>query len=603
MVPVVSAQARQVERRVEVCVDRVSARLRFVSSENCRASEVGRSWPVSGPAPQLCSDAARRLSVAQKGRCADSSSRLIRMREGARFVACANRETGEMRRPSSWSNYTCAATSRTLRWVSVPRKVPATTSTSTTSTTTAAPSAAVAAAPAVATLGLGYANDEFSLALSGETLAPTVTNGTAASYAVSGTLPTGVSFDTATGEFTGAVAWNKPLGVISAGYEMACAVTTAGGAKCWGRGMFYGVGDGTLSNRYAPVDVTGLTSGVESIDAGYLHACALTTAGGVKCWGSNGNGELGDGSVTASTVPVQVLGLTSGVTAVRTSKVAATTCALRTFGDVLCWGRNDFGQLGDGGNVDSSVPAAVAGLTGVTQIAVGGAHACALLGDGTVQCWGQNVVGQLGDGSYINRLVPVAVSGISNATAIGAGTQHTCALLATGAVQCWGNNLNDAIGLPSLGSGDTNVPVTVDGLSSGVARLSVGQAYNCVIMTDSRELRCWGSNNYGNLGVGDTTNRGTPTAVVDMASDVQSVSAGGWVTCAVMNTGNQGRCWGFGSFGALGNGGSSSSSSPVNVSGTGANAGFPAAVSVTVTATSGSTATWSGTLRISGPVG
>jgi alpha-tubulin suppressor-like RCC1 family protein len=269
----------------------------------------------------------------------------------------------------------------------------------------------------------------------------------------------------------------------------------------------------------------------------------------------------------------------------------------------MCWGRNDFGQLGVGSTVDSSVPVAVAGLSGVTQIAVGGAHACALLGDGTVSCWGHNVAGQLGDGSYLNRTVPVAVSGITNATAIGAGSQHTCALLATGAVQCWGSNLNDAIGVPSLGTGATNVPVTVDGLSSGVSRVSVGQAYNCVIMTGSRELRCWGSNTYGNLGVGDTTNRTTPTAVVDMASDVQSVSAGGWVTCAVMNTGNQGRCWGFGMFGALGNGGSSSSSSPVNVSGTGANAGFPAPVTVTVTATSGRTAAWSGTLRISGPVG
>lgn len=518
-------------------------------------------------------------------------------------MACANRETGEMRRPSSWSGFTCAATSRTIRWVSVPRKSPATTSTSTTPTTTVAPSAAAAAAPAVATLGLGYANDEFSLALSSETLAPTVSNGTAASYAVSGTLPSGVTFDTTTGEFEGAADWNKPLGSISAGYEMACGVTTAGGAKCWGRGMFYGVGDGTLSNRYRPVDVTGLTSGVESIDVGYLHACAVTTAGGVKCWGRNDNGELGDGTNTSSVVPVQVLGLTSGVIAIRTSKVAGTTCALRTFGDVLCWGRNDFGQLGDGGNVDSWVPVAVAGLMGVTQIAVGGAHACALLGDGTVQCWGHNVVGQLGDGSYVNRTVPVAVSGITNATAVGAGSQHACALLATGSVQCWGTNLNDAIGLPSLGTGATNVPVTVDGLSSGVSRVSVGQAYNCVIMTGSRELRCWGSNTYGNLGVGDTTNRATPTAVVDMASDVQSVNAGGWVTCAVVNTGNQGRCWGVGTFGALGNGGSSNSSSPVDVSGTGPNAGFPAAVTVTVTSTTGRTASWSGTLRISGPVG
>ena len=600
LVPVAVAQARPVERRVEVCIDANSARMRLAGNGSCEQGEIRRTWPASGPAPQLCIDKARRLSISSKGACVDSAATLIRVREGARFVACANKETGEMRRPSRWSTFTCAATSRTVRWVARPRRVvPASTTTSTTSTTTT--TAVVAPAP-VASFSLNYSGSTFNLTGTSETFSPSVSNGVAASYAYTGTLPTGVTFDTSTGEFTGATEWNKPLSSIAGGYEASCAVTTLGGAKCWGLGRFYGIGDGTRVDRYEPVDVSGMTSGVQSIDAGYLHFCAVTTGGAVKCWGSNTHGELGDASNSFRTVPVQVSGLTSGISQVRTSKSDTVTCALTTSGGVKCWGRNHEGQLGDGTLTDRNVPADVTGLTsGVSQIAVGGAHACALLSDRTVKCWGDNVAGQLGDGSVTDSPVPVTVAGITNATAIGAGAQHMCALLATGGVQCWGANNNGALGDPSVVM-YRSTPGDVSGLTSGVSRLSVGMAHNCVIMSATRGLKCWGVNTHGNLGVGDTSSRSAPTDVVGLASGVGSVDAGGWITCVVMVT-YQGKCFGIGNFGGLGNGGSSSSSTAVDVRKTGPNAGFPAAVSVTATSTTGRTATWSGTVDLVEPPG
>src|SRR5919204_569140 len=161
---------------------------------------------------------------------------------------------------------------------------------------------------------------------------------------------------------------------IAAGDQHTCAITDSGGAKCWGDNEFGQLGDGTRTNRSAPVAVSGLDSGVSALAGGYGHTCALVTGGGAKCWGLNsppfGSGQLGDGTSTDRRTPVDVVGLASGVSTITLG--GHHTCALAG-GGVKCWGFNPQGQLGDGTTNDHPTPVDVPGLTsGVVAVAAGG---------------------------------------------------------------------------------------------------------------------------------------------------------------------------------------------------------------------------------------
>jgi alpha-tubulin suppressor-like RCC1 family protein len=300
------------------------------------------------------------------------------------------------------------------------------------------------------------------------------------------------------------------VAAAAAGVFHTCALTSSAGVKCWGRNVRGELGDGTTTERDTPVDVTGLTSRAAAVAAGYVHTCAVTTDGGVKCWGSNSEGQLGDGTTIDRHTPVDVAGLAS--TAAAVTGGSAHTCALTTGGGVQCWGRNESGQLGDGTTTGRRTPVdVILQANGVAAVAAGQVHTCAVTTGGGVKCWGWNRYGQLGDGTTIDRLTPVDVVGLtSGVAAVAAGDNHSCALTTAGAVKCWGSNVNG-----ELGDGTTTArltPTEMTGLTSFAAGVATGMCHTCVLTTGG-EILCTGANSGGELGDGTTTKSLTPIPV------------------------------------------------------------------------------------------
>jgi alpha-tubulin suppressor-like RCC1 family protein len=344
----------------------------------------------------------------------------------------------------------------------------------------------------------------------------------------------------------------------AAGFS-AASDSVRGRVYCWGSNESGQLGDGTEISQGTPVEVEGLPTGIRMITAGGRHTCALSVAGAVTCWGANDVGQLGDGTDLKKSTPVDVRGLVNGVQAMAAGGYH--TCALTTVGGVKCWGGNDSGQLGNGTEINANTPVDVVGLTsGVKAIEAGGHHTCALLTSGMVQCWGDNEDGQLGDGTERDQNTPVEVRGLSrNVQAIAAGGFHTCALTVEGGVLCWGDNSQG-----QLGNG-LNVakapPSPVLGLRSGVRAISAGSgvvgesesfvsAHTCALSTAGGVL-CWGNNDDGELGAGSVVDQNTPVEVQGLTSGVSAVAAGGLHTCALIAAGGI-TCWGDNSQGQLG---------------------------------------------------
>ena len=346
---------------------------------------------------------------------------------------------------------------------------------------------------------------------------------------------------------------------IAAGGYHSCAVVAGGAVKCWGQNASGELGNGVFqtdsTNGFGsplPVDVIGVI-GATQVDAGVFFSCALLGGGSVKCWGENGNGQLGNGTTVDSAVPVTVSGV-SGAVAIATGSNHA--CAIRADSTVVCWGQNQDGQLGNGTTVGSSTPVTVTGLSGATSISAG-SHTCAVVSGGTVKCWGSNWEGELGNGTTAPSSTPVDVLGLSGATSISARPfHHSCAIVAGGTVQCWGSNSAGELGDGTTASALT--PVTMTGVSTASA-VSLSYGASCVIEGD-QTVSCRGSNYFGQLGDGTTTPSTERVDVLDVTGATR-LGAGYNHTCALVADGGV-MCWGFNRSGQLGNGSTAEAAPP-----------------------------------------
>ena len=285
---------------------------------------------------------------------------------------------------------------------------------------------------------------------------------------------------------------------VQASIRYNCALLASGTVECWGDDGFGQLGDGSTEDSAVPVRVSGITNAI-SISTGGSHACALLASGGVDCWGRNVGGALGNGSVIDSHVPVAVRGLT-GAVGVSAGFIQDETCAVLASGRVYCWGSNGSGQLGNGTHGKSTVPVRVRGITNAIQVAANGSHVCAVLASGTVDCWGRNDVGQLGNGTTRAAALPVRVKGIADAKAVAVATRgYSCALLRSGSVKCWGHDEKGQLGGGRASRGSL-VPVGVVGVRHAVS-ITTGAGHACSLLADGG-ADCWGYNDYGQMGFG-----------------------------------------------------------------------------------------------------
>ena len=279
--------------------------------------------------------------------------------------------------------------------------------------------------------------------------------------------------------------------------------------------------------------------GVRLLTAGWLGSCALRTDGQLLCWGDNSDGETGTNmpAVAVLTTPTPVA-LSSVVDVDRGYDHA---CAATASGEAFCWGSNAIGQLGDGTMTRRDTPTRVTGLGDVTHVEAGEDHSCALTSMGAVWCWGDNSRGQLGVGAATPAMAttPTQVTGLTDVVDLALGDHFACALRRNGTLACWGDNTAGTLGIGASGNRDT--PTEVTGVTDAV-QVSAGESSACVRRMTG-ELLCWGHNSGGALGDGTTTHRWSPVPVSGI-SDAVDIAAGWWWTCAVTAAGTA-YCWGI----------------------------------------------------------
>ncbi|HIB77973.1 MAG TPA: hypothetical protein EYO58_10260, partial [Flavobacteriales bacterium] len=325
------------------------------------------------------------------------------------------------------------------------------------------------------------------------------------------------------------------------------------------------------------------------------HTCVRLDGNRIKCWGYNNYGQLGLGDTVSRGdgpgemgVNLQHIELGGNHTAKSIAAGESHTCALLDNNKIKCWGWNDYGQLGQGDTTsrgdgpgemgDNLNPINLGENLTATSIVAGEYHTCALFDNNTIKCWGLNDFGQLGlgdttfrgdgNGKMGDKLNPINLGKNLTATSIVAGGYHTCALFDNNTIKCWGWN-----DYGQLGQGDTHIiggnpdesvakrDVIVLGGSHTAKSIAAGESHTCALL-DNNKIKCWGQNNKGQLGKGNTENIGDKHEQMgdylqpidlDDANTAKSIVAGFHHTCALFDN-NTIKCWGLNDAGQLGQG-------------------------------------------------
>ena len=344
---------------------------------------------------------------------------------------------------------------------------------------------------------------------------------------------------------------------LASGENHTCALLDNNTVKCWGEGGMGQLGSGSpdsigdnTGEMGDALDAVKLGTGraAKAVTGGDNHTCALLDNDTVKCWGANGSGQLGQGDMMNRGTDPSEMGeglnaveLGTGRTAKMIAAGASHTCALLDDNTVKCWGANGSGQLGQGDNMDrEAAPDEEVNLgTGrsAKMIAAGGNYACAILDDSSIKCWGDNSESQLGLGDTIDRgtaanqmgddLPAVNLGTGRAAKRVVLGTDFTCAILDNDTLKCWGLNDMGQLGQGDMTNRGTNANQMGDDLNAielGTGRtvhaIEAGAAHTCVLLDDD-SVKCWGANGDGQLGLGDTDDRGdAPGEMGDMLAVV-----------------------------------------------------------------------------------
>ncbi|WP_018217756.1 RCC1 domain-containing protein [Salinispora vitiensis] len=335
----------------------------------------------------------------------------------------------------------------------------------------------------------------------------------------------------------------------------------------WGGNGQGELGDGTTTDSSVPVEAElPANTTITAIAAGNGHSLALTSDGAVLAWGENLSGELGDGTNTNRNTPVEV-NLPPNTTVTAIAAGHNHSLALTSTGTALAWGYNFFGQLGDGTTTNRNTPVEVDLPTGttITAISAGAVHSLAITTAGTALAWGGNYSGQLGDGTTDDRNTPVEVdlpTGTS-ITSIAAGGVHSLAATSAGTAFAWGSNTYGELGDGT--NTDRTVPVAVSLPANTTVTTITASAIHSLAMTSAGTALAWGYNYYGQLGDGTTDNSNTPVNVnLPTGTTLTTITAGGGHSLAMTSTGTA-LAWGGNYSGQLGDGTTNQSNTPVNV--------------------------------------